>query len=287
MNIRAAVFFTFVTAASAFTLTASYAGPPAAKPAGSASAPRASASAAPSSGDAGAIPVPGNMVRVPGDTFMMGTSAGDADEGPVHSATVATFDVDTTEVTVAAYKACAAAAACTDADEDKDGAQDACTWSKHRGDLPITCVSFAQAEAFCKWAGKRMPTEEEWEFAARGTDGRLYPWGNDAPTDEPCWSGIPRPDNRAVRTCTVASHPKDKSPFGVLDLAGNVQEWTASPYCNYASKRCQSPDLYRVKRGADHYATVASDVRATKRIMQAVQWGYQDVGFRCAKSVTP
>lgn len=217
----------------------------------------------------------------------MGTTAGDADEGPAHSVSVATFDMDTTEVTVAAYKACSGAAVCSDADEDKDGAQAGCTWSKRRGDLPITCVSFAQAEAFCKWAGKRMPTEEEWELAARGTDGRIYPWGSNAPTDEPCWSGGARVDNRAVSICPVGSHPKDKSPSGVLDLAGNVQEWTSSSYCDYATKRCQPPELYRVKRGADHYAVAASDVRATKRIMQAVQWGYQDVGFRCAKTVAP
>jgi formylglycine-generating enzyme required for sulfatase activity len=92
-----------------------------------------------------------------------------------------------------------------------------------RQDHPINCIEWKQAVAYCKWTGKRLPTEQEWEYAARGTDGRKWPWGNEKPdAKRACLDG-------KEGTCPVGRFPSDASPFGVLDMEGNVGEWTSSP----------------------------------------------------------
>ena len=94
---------------------------------------------------------------------------------------------------------------------------------KQKADHPVTCVSWHDAMAFCNWAGVRLPTEAEWEKAARGTDGRIWPWGNQKPNKELCNFNMDVGD-----TTAVGSYPKGASPYGVLDAAGNVWEWTSS-----------------------------------------------------------
>ena len=175
---------------------------------------------------------------------------------PVHKVTLSPFCIDKTEVTVAAFRACVQAGDCPPPSatvewkdikpEDKTKWSQFCTWGKTGLDRhPINCVDWKQASAYCEWTGGRLPTEAEWEYAARGNAGRSYPWGNEPPDakrlnacgsecasmgkkrfDE-SWKAMYPGDDGWPATAPVGSYPKGASPFGVLDMAGNVWEWTA------------------------------------------------------------
>jgi formylglycine-generating enzyme required for sulfatase activity len=181
-------------------------------------------------------PGTGGMVRLEGGTFRMGSEEGDWYEKPVHWVTLKPFWLDVTEVTVAAYKACVDAGACSKPDEGNW-----CNWGKSdRGNHPINCVDWEQATQFCRWANKRLPTEEEWEYGTRqgGVRGdRKYPWGNAEPSNQLCWDGKGKDagENRRRGTCPVGSYPLGDTPTGLKDMAGNVWEWTASASCPYTN----------------------------------------------------
>jgi formylglycine-generating enzyme required for sulfatase activity len=226
------------------------------------------------------------MVSVPGGTFWMGSpdGEGDADEHPRHQATVAAFQMDRTEVTVAAYKACvdARGAACSTPDLHKGTY---CNWGRaDRSGHPINCVDWNQTTAYCAWAGKRLPTETEWEYAARGTDARKYPWGSAAPSNQLCWDGDGSALGKGNRqsTCAVGSYPAGRSPFGLEDMAGNVWEWTSSPMCPYPRKSCASSS--RIIRGGSWSVDVPANVRGAHRNVTEPHLGSYLLGFRCARS---
>jgi formylglycine-generating enzyme required for sulfatase activity len=182
------------------------------------------------------------MVAVPGGTFSQGVKSAAGQSLPAgaptaHTVTVAPFSIDKTEVTVAQFAACVRVGACTPprfpagtckSSKSADCAQD-CNinlgpaFAQH----PMNCVTWAAATAFCRWAGKRLPTEIEWERAARGGDGRRYPWGKALPGKQLCWN---HSDVRVDKTCPVGAFPAGASPYGVLDMAGNVEEWTSTSY---------------------------------------------------------
>lgn len=137
---------------------------------------------------------------------------------------------------------------------------------------PVTNVSALDAEAYCEWAGLRLPTEEEWEFAATSGDGRLYPWGNEPPTEETCWYSeeINRtgPDG-------VFNRPKGASPFGCLDMSGTVWEWTNSPL--------DQDHTYRMVRGGSWVSPSAVYVRVAYRYWNVPSHRSYYIGFRCAR----
>jgi formylglycine-generating enzyme required for sulfatase activity len=171
------------------------------------------------------ISIPGTM---PGKPFRMGSAHGASTENPAHDVAVKSFEMAKTAVTVEQYKACVAARkkgdpnGCTAAGLGYDYDQKTCNWGKPgREKHPINCVTWDQAAAFAKWAGGRLPSEAEWEYAAQsaGQDGR-YPWGDDEPTCEKVVAGC-HPDS----TWPVGSKPAGNTKQGLSDMAGNVSEW--------------------------------------------------------------
>jgi len=237
-------------------------------------APSASASAAPSA-KPGAKPAPAakhkckpGMALIPAGTFTMGDDETTAKAGQV---TVDAFCMNRTEVTTAAYAACVKAGKCTPADTGRSCNAGVAGRERH----PINCVDWNQADAYCKAQGLRLPTEEEWEYAARGTDGRLFPWGNAAPSDQLCWDGKGNDQGEGNRrsTCPVGAYPKGRSPFGLDDMSGNVWEWTSTP-----------DGGARVHRGGCWGDVGPSYVRSAYRSRFAPSFRDDYLGFRCAGS---
>jgi formylglycine-generating enzyme required for sulfatase activity len=210
---------------------------------------------------------PSGMVWIPGGTFRMG-------RGPRYT-TVGAFFVDRTEVTASNYRRCVAAHVCPASTEAVPSASN---------DQPMANVSWHSAVTFCAWAGGRLPTEAEWELAARGVDGREEPWG-----EQRADCHLAQMQGCGDATVRVGSIRAGASPFSVLDLAGNVAEWTLDRWGEVlpaGSVRDPSGpregDL-RVVRGGS-FVSDSDDVRATAREGVHPDEARFDVGFRCVRS---
>jgi formylglycine-generating enzyme required for sulfatase activity len=235
-------------------------------------------------GDAPAFSCVGNAaksgtVTVPAGNYIIGCNAAVddeclSDELPMHTVTLSAFEIELTEVTQVQYATCVVAGSCS---------PPACTWDCSRGNYPAGCIVWDQAKEYCGWAGRRLPTEAEWEAAARGPTGLKYPWGNQEPdctlTNMSGCTGASDP---------VGNHPTGASPFGALDMAGNVVEmvsdWFDATY--YASSPAVNPSgpdsgtTYGGRGGG--YASVAVWQRASSRDWYDLTDAYQSLGFRCA-----
>jgi hypothetical protein len=196
------------------------------------------------------------MVSVAGGSFTMGDRR--------DAVTVQPFRLDATEVTSDAYAACVRARGCTD-----DGVRCDASATFGVGDSrehPINCVDYDQATAYCRWTHKRLPTEEEWEWAARGqAAGTTYPWGDGVPASPLCW--------KTGQTCPVGSFPSSDAPGGIHDLAGNVWEWTSTDY---------KDGKERVFRGGSWHSKDVTELRAAYRNHRAGASHHSWLGFRCA-----
>ena len=223
------------------------------------------------------------MVLVPAGPFQMGSEDGEADERPVHKVQLEAFYIDRLEVTHAQYAAFVQAT----------GHRPPIDWPGGKlppalTNYPVVNVTWADADAYAKWAGKRLPTEAEWEKAARSTDGRVYPWGNDTNKKAASGKDALDPRRREGRTYPVGSFPDDVSPYGVVDLAGNVWEWTADWYAAYPGNHnleLEYGQKYRVIRGGgaiDYYGK-PSTRRCASRARSVPYGTYDALGFRCVK----
>jgi formylglycine-generating enzyme required for sulfatase activity len=216
------------------------------------------------------------MVLVPAGDFTMGSLDGGPDEAPPHVVTLATFYIDKHEVTCEQYARFIAETSHKPPIDWPNG-QMPPKLARH----PVVNITFADAEAYAKWAGKRLPTEAEWEKAARGTDGRIYPWGN-SPTGKKNATG---PEGKE-HTWPAGSFPDDVSPCGAMDMAGNVWEWTATWYDRYPGSdevELEFGRKYRVIRGggAIEYYGKPSTKRCAERGRTAPYATYDGLGFRC------
>jgi formylglycine-generating enzyme required for sulfatase activity len=220
------------------------------------------------------------MLAIPAATFSMGSAEGNADAQPPHPVTVNTFQIDQFEVTNDDFQKFVDATG-YETDAEKNGSSDNWyTFYRDRANHPVVKVSWNDASAFCNWAGKRLPTEAEWEYAARGTAGFTYPWGD---TFSPVAANLKAAGLRG--TAAVGSYPAGASPFGVHDMAGNVAEWTATvpePYPgSEAGSRLFGSNLY-ILRGGGWFSTEeqATTYYRNSNVPLAAN---DDLGFRCAK----
>ena len=227
----------------------------------------------------------GEMVLVPAGTFNMGCNRRvdghcDSDESPWHAVNLDAFYIDRFETTNAQYSECVKAKVC------RPG-------RKYPGfdspDQPVAGVSWDDADAYCRWAGKRLPSEAQWEKAARGAEGRVYPWGNRA-----CGCQCAIQENRQLYGCgkettwPVGSAPAGLSPCGAEDMAGNVWEWVSDWYDAkyYAVSPAMNPagpaaGKQKSRRGGG-FANIANYLRASDRTPADPEVVSNSTGFRCA-----
>lgn len=229
------------------------------------------------------------MVFVPEGPFWMGCNADvdpncsgafEARELPYHEVWLSSFWIDRTEVSVGAYQECIDAGAC--------GEPSRFNWPS-RPTFPVNGTSFGDAVAYCAFAGKRLPTEAEWEKAARGTDGRMYPWGNEAPT---CELASYTPESGGACTpggAPVGSRPRGASPYGAWDMAGSVKEFVSDYYAGDYYAWSPEVDPTGPETGHTHptrggaFGRPEPAIRVSVRDTMDEHGASNFVGFRCAR----
>jgi formylglycine-generating enzyme required for sulfatase activity len=219
------------------------------------------------------------MVFVPSGEFLMGSNPPfPDDEQPQHMVFLDAYWIDQTEVTNAMYLLCVNSGACEEPNVAglvlRDNA-----YANH----PATFISWENANKYCNWAGRRLPSEAEWEKAARGIDGRLYPWGNESANSKLAnFGGSGNP------TKEVGLYPEGVSPFGAYDLAGNVSEWVFDWYGKYKTNEYNNPkgnesgDRHMSRGGSSQ--SEANFLRTAFRGPTIFDEGASSIGFRCAFS---
>jgi formylglycine-generating enzyme required for sulfatase activity len=227
---------------------------------------------------------PEGMVLVPAGEFLMGAEDGHPDARPMRRPSLSSYWIDKYEITIAQYRRCVVSGVCAPP-KDRSAFDD-----PQRAQHPVTNVTWSQARAYCQWSSRRLPTEAEWEKAARGTDGRRYPWGN---SEEMIKSWLKERDVRTGSngTAPVGSLPENVSPYGVFDLVGNVWEWVRDWYADdfYAVAPSHDPQgplrgSFRVLRGGD-WSQSPLDLRASYRGWDEMTYWGPTLGFRCADDV--
>lgn len=223
---------------------------------------------------------PAGMVYAPGGKFRMGRNAsdgGDEYENPEHDVTVKSFYIDLYEVTNEDYKKCVDDRRCP----RPEGWVNQTDYQVGTALQPVTGVTWGAANEYAKWAGKRLPTEVEWEFAARGTDGRRYPWGRE-------WQQGKANANGESKGLADVGIYRGESRFGAFDMVGNAWEWTASKLIAYpgGSFREQPSGDVRVIRGGSYDEGVGEATTTYRGFLKVSGDKYDKTGFRCAKDAS-
>lgn len=237
------------------------------------------------------VAAPEGMVYVLGGVLRVGRDDGEPNERPAHVVNIKPFFIDRTEVTNEQYLKFIEATGHPAPPSWKGG-----SFPEGAALLPVTDVTWEDALDFAKWTGKRLPTEEEWEFAARSAEGRVYPWGEDWIPDGANASAT---EGEKKQLSPVGQFPKGASPFGLLDMSGNAWEWTATDFVAYPGGKVDSPPAgytnLKVIRGGSYESTPKFATTTWRRGWpanrkdwpNANQADYTRTGFRCAQDAKP
>ena len=227
------------------------------------------------------------MVYVSAGNFSMGSAVNDvvAAFHPVHTAYLDAYWIDRTDVTNAMYALCVKVGKCSPPEVNFSATRPNYYANAQYANYPVIYVSWMQAQTYCAWAGARLPTEAEWEKAARGTDGRIYPWGNASPTKD-----LANSNSIVGDTTPVGSYPAGASPYGALDMAGNVYQWVSDWYGDsyYANSPLSNPQgaasgLYKIRRGGG-WDSVDKVTRSDFHLVYTTpHLPLNDLGMRCAR----
>ena len=228
---------------------------------------------------------PNPVILIPAGDFIMGTNDRLPDEGPEHTVYLPAFYIDKYEVTNLQYKQF------IDADNRKSPSHFRNrTYPEGKADHPVTFVNWHDAEAYCQWANKRLPTDAEWEKAARGTDGRIFPWGNEFDVNKANtpvrWEALMQNGD----TTPVGSFASGISPYGLYDMSGNVWEWTSSWYQPYPGNQHKTEnygETYKVLKGGSwwdcSFYKCGISAPGYNRAFFLQGTRNKSFGFRCAK----
>jgi formylglycine-generating enzyme required for sulfatase activity len=237
------------------------------------------------------------MIYVPPGTFLMGENLEDLleeckkeyaacetsmfnDEQPIHEVYLDGFWIDRTEVTNDMYALCVNSGNCSPPKKNSSYSRNSYFLNPTYGDYPVIYVSWFQAKQYCEWAGRQLPTEAQWEKAARGPESYIFPWGNTYPDDN-----LANYDDNQGDTKKVGSYPDGASPYGVVDMSGNVWEWVSDwygPYTSLAVSNPTGPDYgeTRVVKGGSWYY-IGSLIRSSYRESEKPESQFYNFGFRC------
>lgn len=223
-----------------------------------------------------------SMVYISQGTFIMGTNDSRVDMKPAHEVLLSAYWIDQYEVSNSQYARCVTAGGCSAPLDENTSTRDDYYTKSEFANFPVVHISWYMADDYCRWAGGRLPTEAEWEKAARGTDQRLYPWGNTSPTRY-----LLNYADLIGDTTEVGSYPDGVSPYGLFDMAGNVREWIADwydkdyyQYSPYENPTGSSDSDTRVIRGGAFNSDINS-VRTAYRMLGYPQNSGGHIGFRC------
>lgn len=228
-----------------------------------------------------APPIPDNMVAIVAGSFVMGSDAGDPEDGPAHEVDVEAFEIDKFEVTNADFYTFAEKNDYVTYAEQEGIGSWRNEWGPGQDSHPVVMITWNDAVAYCEWLGKRLPTEAEWEKAARGDDGRAFPWGDN-------WDfNLANVKERGLRgTAAVGSFPDGASPYGVEDMIGNVWEWTADWYLPYPDNAVDDPyygEQFKVSRGGGWFDDEAQATTFNRNAGDPTKTASDELGFRCVR----
>ncbi|MEW5871938.1 MAG: bifunctional serine/threonine-protein kinase/formylglycine-generating enzyme family protein [Chloroflexota bacterium] len=240
--------------------------------------------------------IPDSMALIPAGEFQMGSESGDSDERPVHAVYLDAYYIDHYEVTNARYAECVEVGECDPPTSRASNTRSSYYGSPEYADYPVIYVSWEMADAYCQWREARLPTEAEWEKAARGgLEGKQYPWGDDFDgslanfCDKNCSLGWADKNYDDGYEDTAPAGSYAPNGYGLYDMAGNVWEWvqdwySSTFYSNMVYDNPVGPDSsqYRVLRGGSWSFNV-SDLRSTRRYLGKADSGFDSRGFRCAR----
>jgi len=231
--------------------------------------------------EAEAPALPDNMVKIPAGPFSMGSDQGDPEDGPAQEVDLPEYELDKFEVTNAEYATFADATGYMTYAETEGVGSWRNEWGMGEDSHPVVMVTWDDAAAYCEWLGKRLPTEAEWEKAARGEDSRNFPWGE-------AWDAEKaNVKDRGLRgTAAIGSFGAGASPYGLEDMTGNVWEWTADwyqPYPDNSTEDASYGEKFRVTRGGGWFDLEPQATTFNRNAADPVKTATDEIGFRCAR----